>query len=149
MIPHRPSLLPEDGPAAPQHRLSRPVSRGNWTERMNTAATADPRLAIVGHGRMGHALAEALGAAGFEVDGPLGHGPHELEQTSAVLLCVPDARIAEAAASVPPGPLVGHCSGALGLDVLAPHEAFGMHPLMTVTGSPAADPFRGAACAVA
>ncbi len=32
-----------------------------------------------------------------------------------------------------PGPTVGHCSGATGLEVLAPHEAFSLHPLMTIT----------------
>ena len=36
-------------------------------------------------------------------------------------------------AQVSAGRLVGHCSGATGLDVLAPHEAFSLHPLMTVT----------------
>ena len=46
-----------------------------------------------------------------------------------------------------PGPLVGHCSGALGLDVLAGHEAFSLHPLMTVTAEGAR--FAGAGCAVA
>ena len=66
-----------------------------------------------------------------------------------MLLCVPDAEIAAAAAAVAPrdGLLVGHCSGATGLDVLQPHEAFGLHPLMTVTKEGAA--FAGAGCAVA
>jgi predicted short-subunit dehydrogenase-like oxidoreductase (DUF2520 family) len=50
-----------------------------------------------------------------------------------VILCVPDAQIAAAAAGIEPGPLVGHCSGATRLDVLAGHEAFALHPLMTVT----------------
>jgi predicted short-subunit dehydrogenase-like oxidoreductase (DUF2520 family) len=43
--------------------------------------------------------------------------------------------------------MVGHCSGALGLDVLAPHVGFGFHPLMTVTQSGAT--FAGAGAAVA
>jgi predicted short-subunit dehydrogenase-like oxidoreductase (DUF2520 family) len=42
---------------------------------------------------------------------------------------------------------VGHCSGATALDVLAPHERFLLHPLMTVT-SQGAD-FAGAGAAVA
>jgi predicted short-subunit dehydrogenase-like oxidoreductase (DUF2520 family) len=42
---------------------------------------------------------------------------------------------------------VGHSSGATGLDVLAPHEAFGLHPLMTVPREGA--DFAGAGCAVA
>ena len=63
-----------------------------------------------------------------------------------VLLCVPDAEIAAASAAIDPGPLVGHCSGATGLDVLAPHEAFALHPLMTVTHAGA--DFAGAGCAI-
>lgn len=64
-----------------------------------------------------------------------------------MLLCVPDTEIAPAAAMVAPGRLVGHCSGATGLDPLAPHEALGLHPLMTVTAAGAA--FAGAGAAVA
>src|SRR5438876_12362106 len=99
---------------------------------------------IVGRGRLGAALAGALRAAGFTVEGPLGRGAR-CSGASLVLLCVPDAQIARAAAAVEPGPLVGHCSGATGLDVLAPHEAFSLHPLMTVTHDGAS--FAGAACA--
>jgi predicted short-subunit dehydrogenase-like oxidoreductase (DUF2520 family) len=62
-------------------------------------------------------------------------------------LCVPDAEIAGAAASILFGPLVGHCSGATGLGPLAPHEAFSLHPLMTVT-TEGAD-FVGAGAAIA
>ena len=67
-----------------------------------------------------------------------------------MLLCVPDGEIAEAAAAVPPGPLVGHCSGATTLDPLIEtgHEAFSLHPLMTVPAEGAAT-FAGAAAAVA
>jgi predicted short-subunit dehydrogenase-like oxidoreductase (DUF2520 family) len=115
---------------------------------MNTAAMVTSRLAVVGRGRMGHALSGALEAAGVACEGPLGHGPHTLRSPSA-LLCVPDAQIAAAAAQIAPGPIVGHCSGALGLEVVGEHEAFGLHPLMTVTGSSDDNPFSGAACAVA
>ena len=107
--------------------------------------------AIVGAGRLGTALAAALRAAGLSVEGPLGRGARP--RAEAVLLCVPDAEIAAAAAAIGPGPLVGHCSGATGLAVLAPHEAFGLHPLMTVPAAGddagAASPFAGAGCAVA
>jgi predicted short-subunit dehydrogenase-like oxidoreductase (DUF2520 family) len=91
-------------------------------------------------------VAVALRATGLDVEGPLGRGaaPH----AQAVLLCVPDGEIAAAAAALAPGHLVGHCSGATGLDVLAPHEAFGLHPLMTVPAD-GAPPFAGAGCAVA
>jgi predicted short-subunit dehydrogenase-like oxidoreductase (DUF2520 family) len=65
-----------------------------------------------------------------------------------VLLCVPDAEIAAAAAAIEPGPLVGHCSGASGLDLLSPHEAFSLHPLMTVPAGSPRDVLEGAGCAV-
>jgi predicted short-subunit dehydrogenase-like oxidoreductase (DUF2520 family) len=104
------------------------------------------RLAIVGRGRVGNALAGALERAGYEVDGPLGRGA-DAAAADAVLLCVPDGEIAEAAAHVAPGRLVGHCSGATGLQALAPHEAFSLHPLMTVTAEGA--DFAGAGAAIA
>jgi predicted short-subunit dehydrogenase-like oxidoreductase (DUF2520 family) len=104
-------------------------------------------LAIVGAGRLGTALASALRATGLEIDGPLGRGA-DPSRVDAVLLCVPDGAIGAAAAAVAPGVPVGHCSGATGLDVLAGHEAFAFHPLMTVPadGAPA---FAGAGAAVA
>jgi predicted short-subunit dehydrogenase-like oxidoreductase (DUF2520 family) len=107
---------------------------------------ARPRLAVVGGGRLGTALVPALGAAGLNVEGPLGRGA-DPAAVDAVLLCVPDAEIAAAAAEISPGPLVGHCSGAAGLGRLAPHEAFSLHPLMTVTARGAG--FRGAGAAIA
>jgi predicted short-subunit dehydrogenase-like oxidoreductase (DUF2520 family) len=106
-------------------------------------------LAIVGAGRLGTALAAALRAAGLAVDGPLGRGVDGHEAHGAVLLCVPDSEIAAAAAAVARGPLVGHCSGATTLAPLAPHEAFSLHPLMTVPAGAAPDVFRGAGAAVA
>jgi predicted short-subunit dehydrogenase-like oxidoreductase (DUF2520 family) len=99
-------------------------------------------IAIVGAGRLGTTLAAALGAPG-----PLGRGASARGATT-VLLCVPDAEIASAAAAIEPGPLVGHCSGATGLDVLAPHEAFCVHPLMTVPAGAAPEVLRGAGCAI-
>lgn len=107
-------------------------------------------LAIVGRGRMGRALSSALAGAGVPVGGPHRRG-FDGRGSDAVLLCVPDAEIAGAAAAIAArdGLLVGHCSGAMGLDVLAPHEAFGIHPLMTVTGVGGIDSFAGAGCATA
>jgi predicted short-subunit dehydrogenase-like oxidoreductase (DUF2520 family) len=107
-------------------------------------------LAIVGRGRLGNALAAALREPGrepgYEVDGPLGRGA-DAQGADAVLLCVPDSEIENAAARIARGPLVGHCSGATGLDALFPHEAFSLHPLMSVTASGAA--FAGAGAAIA
>ena len=66
-----------------------------------------------------------------------------------MLLCVPDAQIAAAAAALPAraGLLAGHCSAATTLAPLAGHEAFSLHPLMTVTDQGAS--FAGATAAVA
>jgi predicted short-subunit dehydrogenase-like oxidoreductase (DUF2520 family) len=92
-----------------------------------------PACAVVGRGRLGTALAAALRAAGAPVTGPLGRGA-TAGHAEVVLLCVPDGEIAAAAAALGAGDgvLVGHCSGATTLAPLAPHEAFSLHPLMTV-----------------
>jgi predicted short-subunit dehydrogenase-like oxidoreductase (DUF2520 family) len=100
---------------------------------------------VVGAGRLGRALTDALTAAGHGVSGPHGHG-YNGRGSDVVLLCVPDAQIANAAASIVTGPMVGHCSGATGLEPLSPHEAFSLHPLMTVTEAGAR--FSGAAAAI-
>lgn len=82
----------------------------------------------------------------MRVTGPLGRGA-EVGGVDAVLLCVPDREIASAAAAVAPGPLVGHCSGATGLEPLRPHERFSLHPLISVAHGGAK--LRGAGAAVA
>jgi predicted short-subunit dehydrogenase-like oxidoreductase (DUF2520 family) len=104
-------------------------------------------LAVVGAGRLGTALTAALHDTGdYDVIGPLGRGAAP-EDVDAVLLCVPDGEIPDAAALIPPGPVVGHCSGATGLDVLGQRERFSLHPLMTVTAAGAT--FAGAGAAIA
>jgi predicted short-subunit dehydrogenase-like oxidoreductase (DUF2520 family) len=115
-------------------------------ERNLPSTPARTRLAIVGRGRVGNALSGGFGRVGYGVIGPLGRGA-DARGADVVLLCVPDREIARAADAVAPGPLVGHCSGATGLDVLAPHEAFSLHPLMNVTSEGAA--FAGAGAAIA
>ncbi len=100
---------------------------------------------MVGRGRLGNAMADALTRAGYELLGPLGRGA-DGAGADAVLLCVPDKEIAAAALSITARVPVGHCSGATGLEPLAPHEAFSLHPLMTVTDSGA--DFSGAGAAV-
>jgi predicted short-subunit dehydrogenase-like oxidoreductase (DUF2520 family) len=112
----------------------------------DSSANGAARLAIVGAGRLGHALAGALADAGYETVGPLGRGA-DGAGADAVLLCVPDGEIAAAAALIAPGRPVGHCSGATALGVLAPHEAFSLHPLMTVTSRGAT--FAGAGATIA
>ncbi len=108
-----------------------------------------PCLAIIGRGRVGTALGAALKAdtkAAYDITGPLGRGA-DAAGADAVLLCVPDTEIAPAAAVIAPGPLVGHCSGATGLEALRPHESFSLHPLMTVAGP--STRFGGAGAAIA
>jgi len=140
------------------------------------ACAAIVRVAIVGHGRLGTAIAAALTRAKINVDGPYGRGePIRAVSTGAaadgsdvggaaaadtstvgarvtpdaILLCVPDAEIAAVASAIPAGAPVGHCSGATALDVLAPHEGFSLHPLMTVPAGAPADVLAGAGAAVA
>ncbi|MDX6639131.1 MAG: hypothetical protein QOF12_142 [Solirubrobacteraceae bacterium] len=101
-------------------------------------------ISVIGRGRLGFALAAALNAGE-----PLGRGS-DGAGADIVLLCVPDSEIAAAAALVPQGRLVGHCSGATTLEPLAPHEALSLHPLMTVaSGAGVHAAFSGARCAVA
>jgi predicted short-subunit dehydrogenase-like oxidoreductase (DUF2520 family) len=122
----------------------------------------DSRVGIVGAGRLGTALAAALREAGVNVEGPAGRGKVP-RGCDAIVLCVPDAEIAAAAATAAgAAPLVGHTSGATPLTALeaAGGAAFGLHPLQTFperlasgapgsTGSGALAAFAGAGCAVA
>lgn len=110
-----------------------------------TFPSVDGFVDVVGRGRMGEALASALGQGGVAVRGPLGRGA-DGAGAAVVLLCVPDREIAAAAHLIAAGPLVGHLSASAPLELLAPHERFGLHPLMTVTRAGAR--FAGAACAI-
>lgn len=100
---------------------------------------------VVGRGRMGTALTHALRTAGVAVRGPHGRGASG-EDASIVILCVPDREIAPASAMIRGAALVGHVSASSELSLLAPHERFMMHPLLSVVGEGAV--FAGAACAV-
>jgi predicted short-subunit dehydrogenase-like oxidoreductase (DUF2520 family) len=78
---------------------------------------------VIGSGRVGSAVSARMRergvASGFSEPG-------------VVLLCVPDAAIADVARDVPVGPWIGHVSGATPLAALAPHERrFSLHPLQT------------------
>jgi predicted short-subunit dehydrogenase-like oxidoreductase (DUF2520 family) len=114
-----------------------------------------PRLAVVGAGRAGRSIAAAAELAGVPAE--LAGREQALEacrRAEVALLCVPDATIADAcatiAAAVPPLRFVGHVSGATTLDALAPArergaETFSLHPLQTIldgsadlTGAPGA-----------
>ena len=112
------------------------------------APPAVPRLSIVGAGRLGSAIAPALRSAGLVVRGPLRRGDPVEPGAEVVLLCVGDAAIAATAQTMPRGALVGHCSGATGLDVLGGREGFSLHPLLSVTPG-GSTRFAGAGCAIA
>jgi predicted short-subunit dehydrogenase-like oxidoreductase (DUF2520 family) len=122
------------------------------------APAAPGRLVVVGSGRAGRSIAAAADAAGIQTS-LLGRGaqPPALNPGSTmVLLCVPDAAIADAceliAPAVPAGTPVGHSSGATPLTALDAATArecptFSLHPLQTI---PAPDTsIAGAPCAVA
>ena len=119
---------------------------------INPPRAALPALALLGRGRVGSSLQQAAGAAG--IDAVLA-GREELGRLGSaevVLLCVPDAAIAEAAGAVAEHAqnlrFIGHTSGASTLDSLAAVDAqpFSLHPLQTV---PAPDTdLTGAPCAV-
>lgn len=77
-------------------------------------------------GRVGSAVTARLSERGVPLRQ---HGDAEL-----VLLCVPDAAIADVAQGIEPGPWVAHTSGATSLEALDPHvRRFGLHPLQTFT----------------
>jgi predicted short-subunit dehydrogenase-like oxidoreductase (DUF2520 family) len=121
-----------------------------------SAPEALPALAIVGAGRIGGALAKAARGEGLEVT--LAGREEALDacrNSEAALICVPDEAIEQVAASIgeaiPPLRLVGHTSGATGLDALAPAAdrgaaIFSVHPLQTVPNADAE--LVGAACAI-
>lgn len=112
---------------------------------MSSFSLDTARIAIVGSGRLGTALATALLRSGCQIEGPLSRGA-DGAGCDVVLLCVPDAEIANAARVVVNGPIVGHTSGATPLTPLAPHERFSMHPLLSVSREGTV--FGGAGCAV-
>lgn len=111
---------------------------------MSQAAPAPPRYVVIGAGRLGQALVRAMREANADVVGPLGRGAI-LPDCDVVLLCVPESAIADVAAAIAPGPIVGHCSASFPMDRLAPHERLVAHPLMPITKVGAN--FNGAACA--
>ncbi|MGN8026210.1 DUF2520 domain-containing protein [Microbacterium sp. 22242] len=109
------------------------------------AAPASGRaVAVIGAGRLGTVLARGLAEAGFDVRGPLRRDA-AIPEVDVALLCVPDAAVHDvAAAARPRARLVGHVSGATGLDDVD----FSMHPLQTFTGSEMPDVFHGIGAAI-
>jgi predicted short-subunit dehydrogenase-like oxidoreductase (DUF2520 family) len=102
-----------------------------------------PACTVVGAGRLGTVLAAALSEAPA-----LRRGEPIPPTAEVVLLTVPDGKIAEVARTIPVGPLLGHCSGATGLEVFDGREAFSLHPLMSVPTGSEPSVLRGAGAAV-
>ena len=95
---------------------------------------------VIGAGRVGSAVIARLRERGVAV---------QPDGAELVLLCVPDAAIAEAAAAIAPGPWVAHVSGATPLAALTPHaRRFSVHPLQTFTLDRGAEQLDGAWAAV-
>jgi predicted short-subunit dehydrogenase-like oxidoreductase (DUF2520 family) len=104
-----------------------------------------PSFRVIGPGRAGRSLAGALQGRGWTLSGFLGR--HDDPRTAAVdvdlcVIATPDGAVASTAVKVATqsSTVVVHLSGALGLDVLAPHERrASIHPLV-----PLPDAERGA-----
>jgi len=95
---------------------------------------------VIGLGRVGSAIAARLVERGLVVSS---------EAADLIILCVPDAAIAEVARSIDPGPWIAHVSGATPLGSLDPHERrFSVHPLQTFTRARGAEQLDGAWAAV-
>lgn len=94
---------------------------------------------VIGSGRVGSAVSARLRERGFAV----------AEDGELILLCVPDAAIADVARGIEPGPWVAHVSGATPLSALDPHHRrFSMHPLQTFTRARGPEQLDGAWAAV-
>ncbi|MHB8593737.1 MAG: DUF2520 domain-containing protein [Acidimicrobiales bacterium] len=93
-------------------------------------------LRLIGPGRAGRSLAAALADVGCDVRGFVSAGDDPTAAAVGVDLLViatPDSEVARVATAVRPVPttVVMHLSGALGLDVLAPHaRRAAVHPLV-------------------
>ena len=116
------------------------------------------RVAIVGRGRVGGALAVNLGDhPGFDVAPPVGRDADVASMArdaDMVLLAVTDAAVASVASAIEPNDeaLFVHFAGSLTLAALEPHQRrASLHPLTPMPGDPetAARRLRGAWMAVA
>jgi predicted short-subunit dehydrogenase-like oxidoreductase (DUF2520 family) len=101
-----------------------------------------PACTVVGAGRLGTVFAAALSHR------PALRRGDAIPETDVLILAVPDGKIAEVAAAMPEGPLLGHCSGATGLDVFGEREGFSLHPLMSVPTGSEPSVLQGAGAAI-
>ena len=98
-------------------------------------------VTVIGHGRVGSAVAARLAERGVELRDDGGE---------IVLLCVPDSAISDVSRGLTPEHAwIGHVSGATPLSALAPHtRRFSLHPLQTFTRSRGPEQLDGAFAAV-
>ena len=97
-----------------------------------------PSVRIIGAGRAGTAMANALGEVGWDVQPfPARHG--DISDAAAgvdlLVLATPDGVIDEVARAVAPDAeaVVAHLAGSLGIDVLEPHHRrAAIHPLVAL-----------------
>ena len=91
---------------------------------------------VIGAGRVGSAISARLAERDVEL---------REDEAGLVLLCVPDASIADVAREVETGPWIAHTSGATPLAALDPHtRRFGLHPLQTFTRARGPEQLDGA-----
>lgn len=94
------------------------------------------RFSLIGDGRAGGSIRTALVDLGWECAAIYRRGDDVATAATGVDVCViatSDGSIASVAAQVEPSTgVVVHLSGALGLDVLAPHRAGALHPLVSL-----------------
>ncbi len=99
------------------------------------------RIALMGMGRLGQSLQQLmrdhthLTTIAWRRNDPI---PTDVD---VYWICVSDGAIADVARQIPPGAIVLHSSGALGIDVLRPHTPAGsLHPLQSFPGPQIAIP---------
>lgn len=121
--------------------------------RERPRAKGTPRIAVVGSGKVGRALAGALREAGLHVALRSGRARPRAVDADVIVLAVRDARITEVAAQlaeeIPPGAVVLHVAGALGPEALAPLRGAcagvgQMHPLVSFASASRPPGLRGA-----
>ncbi|MCB9759192.1 MAG: DUF2520 domain-containing protein [Alphaproteobacteria bacterium] len=108
-----------------------------------------PTIGLLGQGRLGRTLARLLPERGHPVR--IWRRGLPFPEVDVAWILVSDAGVAEVARALPVGPVVLHASGALGLDVLAPHlRAGSLHPLQSFPGPEVAiPPTQGVPAAIA
>jgi predicted short-subunit dehydrogenase-like oxidoreductase (DUF2520 family) len=98
------------------------------------------RLRVIGPGRAGSSLSRALGAVGWDILTPVGHGSDvsaAARDVDLLVIATPDVAVADVAGRVVPvgSTVVAHLAGSLGLDVLLPHaRRAALHPLRSIPG---------------